>query len=234
MPVITNVSVLCRTTILIGAGGIAFFFFFEESKFVPCSLGQQASNVDDQESSDKKEDKKALGSPDSGSQTTRVASRQVGSYSAKKSLKERFAFATPTDVPFLPLVVLPFRLFFLFPAVFYVCFTYGTLLSWYSVIASTQSTYLLLEPYNFGAISVGLFNIAPFIGSMVGSVIGGPLSDWLIVLKSKRNDGIYEPETRLWLAIPCIIILPAGILLYGLSLAAVSTRSCTAVYYFDS
>ena len=45
------------------------------------------------------------------------------------------------------------------------------------------------------------------------------MSDWLIIRLSRRNNGIYEPEMRLWLTVPNIFILPAGMLMFGLPMA---------------
>lgn len=65
-------------------------------------------------------------------------------------------------------------------------------------------------------------NLAPFIGSCLGSVYGGPLSDFHILRLSQRNKGIYEPEMRFWLALPWIVVTPLSLLMFGLCLAHVS------------
>lgn len=65
-------------------------------------------------------------------------------------------------------------------------------------------------------------NLPPFIGAFLGFFYGGWLNDRSIVLLSKRNQGVYEPEMRLWLALPCAVIIAAGILIFGLGLANVS------------
>lgn len=67
-------------------------------------------------------------------------------------------------------------------------------------------------------------NIAPFVGACVGFFIGGYWSDKTIVWLSKKNAGIYEPEMRLWLALMSAVLLPGGILIFGIGLARV--RHC--------
>jgi len=44
------------------------------------------------------------------------------------------------------------------------------------------------------------------------------MNDWLIIRLSRRNKGIYEPEMRLWSALPAVVILPGSILMFGLPL----------------
>lgn len=66
-------------------------------------------------------------------------------------------------------------------------------------------------------------NISPAIGAVLGSAFGGPLVDKAIVHFAKRNSGIYEPEMRLRLIGFPAIILSAGTLLYGLTVAKVGS-----------
>lgn len=80
---------------------------------------------------------------------------------------------------------------------------------------------MLEPPYNFDAIGVGLMNVAPFVGALIGFPCGGWLSDKSILWLSKKNRGIYEPEMRLWLALPVAVLGPASILMFGLGLAYV-------------
>ena len=113
----------------------------------------------------------------------------------------------------------PFIIMCTFPAVAYCALIYGSLLAWFSVVISTYSVYFTYPPYNFSSAGIGLLNLAPFIGGLFGTVYGGVMSDWLILRLSRRNKGIYEPEMRLWLALPTIIIMPGSILMFGLPMA---------------
>ena len=64
-------------------------------------------------------------------------------------------------------------------------------------------------------------NIAPFTGSFLGFFAGGYLNDRSIMWFARRNRGVYEPEMRLWLALASALLLPAGILMFGLALVRV-------------
>lgn len=61
-------------------------------------------------------------------------------------------------------------------------------------------------------------SLSPFVGATIGSLICGPLSDRIILFLARRNGGIYEPEMRLWVAIPFLPLIPAGSLMFGFGL----------------
>ena len=64
-------------------------------------------------------------------------------------------------------------------------------------------------------------NLPPFIGSAIGFFVGGYLNDKSIMWLANKNQGIYEPEQRLWMAIPTSITIPVGLLTFGIGLAQV-------------
>lgn len=95
---------------------------------------------------------------------------------------------------------------------------YAVLQAWQTVQATAISTYLLDAPYEFNSTQIGLMNLAPFIGNTLGSLICGPLSDWLILRLAKRNKGVYEPEMRIWIFVPFIPFQIAGTFWFGYAL----------------
>lgn len=52
-------------------------------------------------------------------------------------------------------------------------------------------------PYNFTISQTGLISLSPFILTIIGELISGPLNDWICIYLTKKNRGIYEPEFRL-------------------------------------
>lgn len=56
------------------------------------------------------------------------------------------------------------------------------------------------------------------IGSTLGLLICGPISDWVVVRLAKRNNGVYEPEMRFWVFIPFVPFQIAGAWWFGYSL----------------
>ncbi|CAK7903995.1 protein Hol1p [[Candida] anglica] len=114
-----------------------------------------------------------------------------------------------------------YRPFFLisFPAVIWGGVVYGSQMMWLSLLATTQSEIYSLPPYNFTTPQVGLTNFGALIGSLFGMAYGGPFVDWITIKLSKRNNGILEPEFRLWTMIVPTIFNAAGLLAYGLGAA---------------
>ncbi|KAH6995224.1 major facilitator superfamily domain-containing protein [Ilyonectria destructans] len=113
----------------------------------------------------------------------------------------------------------PFQILVAFPGVAFAALQYGFAIAMLAILAVTQSALYAAPPYNFSTAGVGNMNIPPAIGSLLGSLFGGPLVDYLIVQIAKRRGGIYEPETRLWLFLIPGLSMTIGCLMYGLTIA---------------
>ncbi|EXJ56382.1 uncharacterized protein A1O5_12649 [Cladophialophora psammophila CBS 110553] len=113
----------------------------------------------------------------------------------------------------------PFAILLQFPAVALAAIVYGFDMAMLSIVTIVQTTLYPYPPYNMGTIGVGNLNMAPMAGVLLGSLYGGPFVDWAIVQIAKRRQGIYEPETRLWMFIFPSLVQTAGIFMYGLTLA---------------
>ncbi|KAF9895133.1 hypothetical protein FE257_000035 [Aspergillus nanangensis] len=200
--------------ILIGATLVLSIFAFEESKYVPARGSRDAT---DEETS--------VFSPTSNAKPRASASDAASSHSIAKDTwprpkpyRQRLALVTPTPGSVTHHFYQPFVVLFTFPAVAYTALTYGSLISWVTAISTVQSSQMIFPPYNFSASEVGLLNIAPFIGVIIGTIVGAPISDYSIVRLASRNNGIYEPEMRLYLAIPGGLISFAGLIVFGVGL----------------
>lgn len=211
--------------ILIAANLVLVLCLFEESKYTPMLTGQSLSNqpqvdvCEDDAMPDEK--KKDLNADDALQRSITNNHRYIDPSIPIKSYRERMALVSPTDEHVFRNLHDPFVILVTFPAVAFTAITFGSLLAVFALVASVQATYLFLPPYNFTAVGVGLINLSSFISAIPAAFIGGWLDDWLIVWLSKRNGGLYEPEMRLWLSLPCIILTPAGVLMVGLGFAYV-------------
>ncbi|KAL4802192.1 major facilitator superfamily domain-containing protein, partial [Aspergillus unguis] len=77
-----------------------------------------------------------------------------------------------------------------------------------------------VDGYGFNALQTGLLYISPLLGTIIGSVIGGKLSDLFAKRSAARNKGVYEPECRLVMMLPGILITVTGLAIYGWSIEA--------------
>lgn len=141
--------------------------------------------------------------------------------------RQRMRLITPTPGTFMEFprhAYQPFIALFTIPGIAWALTIFPSLLAWFSVLLNAMSIYTTYPPCNFLPMGVGLMNLAPFIGTIIGSVYGGPPSDYLNPKLAKRNGGIYEPEMRLWLALPAVILTPLSLIFFGLCLVHVSPK----------
>ncbi|KAK8158883.1 major facilitator superfamily domain-containing protein [Phyllosticta citrichinensis] len=109
-------------------------------------------------------------------------------------------------------------IFATFPVIFFSGFTYGSNLVWFNVLNATTSL-ILGTNYGFKASMVGLSYLSPLIGVFIAAFYTGPVGDRFVLWRARKNAGILEPEFRLWLFVPSLIILPAGLILWGVGAA---------------
>lgn len=191
------------TAILLAACLLTFIFFYEESHYNPVDAGVDPSSAPQiMEQLAKHEDSKAkvVSSAELGLPTTNE--RLVDQSIPRKSYVERLTLF-PKDTDFrggygilLQHAYQPFVIITTFPAITYSALMYGSILAWFSVLVNIWSIYFVQPPYNFSPSGIGLMNLPPFIGGIVGTLYGGIFSDWLIVKLARRNNGVFEPEMR--------------------------------------
>jgi MFS family permease len=105
--------------------------------------------------------------------------------------------------------------FLSFPVIFYAGFSYGSNLVWFNVLNGTASLVLAGPPYNFAASLVGVSYVSPLIGVAIGSLYTGHIGDRIVLRMARKNGGILEPEHRLWLFAPSLLLIPFGLILWG-------------------
>lgn len=213
--------------VFIGLSLVLVAIFFEDTSYTPMVLGDQPwreSTVDthrlkDRSPCTKQDDDKDL------ERSPTISSVVMAQTVPTRSYRQRIALYQKNDVSIRHHFYQPFIILFRFPAAWYAAITFGSLISWYSVLLSVMSVRLPQAPYNFSASAVGLMFIAPFVGLLISTVSAGPISDWMIVRLAARNGGIYEPEMRLYPAIFYAFVAFAGVLTYGLGISQVSPFS---------
>ncbi|KAL3468985.1 major facilitator superfamily domain-containing protein [Aspergillus californicus] len=115
--------------------------------------------------------------------------------------------------------------------------TYALSLGWIAVLAETVAhLFQSVDGYGFTPIQTGLLYISPLIGTILGSVVGGKISDILACISAYRNNGIYEPESRLVMIIPVALLTTMGLAGYGWSIETLDhwivPTVCFGLIYF--
>lgn len=88
-------------------------------------------------------------------------------------------------------------------------------------MGTVDASQLILPAWNFSPSQIGMMHLVAMAGHVVGAILAGTLSDYSIVRLAARNNGVFEPEMRLWVALPGGLISFSGLLVYGLSIANV-------------
>ncbi|KAJ9248205.1 hypothetical protein DTO280E4_1772 [Paecilomyces variotii] len=122
-----------------------------------------------------------------------------------------------TDENFFKLLLRPFPLF-LHPGILWACLIQGVLIGWTVFIGVVLAAIFMGPPLWFDSVKTGYLYTGAFIGSIVGLVLSGLLSDSINKVMIKLNQGKYEPEFRLLLVF--FQLLFAGTGLYGFGITA--------------
>ncbi|KAK4154812.1 major facilitator superfamily domain-containing protein [Chaetomidium leptoderma] len=102
-----------------------------------------------------------------------------------------------------------------YPAVMWGFLVYGTVITWIVVFSVVNASIFNAPPYNFSVSETGLISLSPFLMTIVGELISGPLNDWICVYLAKKNKGIYEPEFRLPLMVVALVLGIVGFFGFG-------------------
>ncbi|RFU30522.1 hypothetical protein B7463_g5829, partial [Scytalidium lignicola] len=102
----------------------------------------------------------------------------------------------------------------LFPTIYYsISFGVGTVL--YAVTGAAAFGSI----YHFDTAQIGMIiGLPTLIGSVIGEICAGPVSDWILYIHTKRNHGVSTPEARLQAIWPGFILMPAGVIIEGVCL----------------
>lgn len=124
----------------------------------------------------------------------------------------------PKDTSLFKLFIRPLPLI-VYPAVILSFIGFAVSLAWVVAINILNPFVLQQPPYNFKPSINGLINITGLIGNVVGAWLGGWVVDRYSQWRSKKNGGVFQPETRLHLLIIPALIVPTGCLAFGYGVA---------------
>ncbi len=122
-----------------------------------------------------------------------------------------------TSEPFFKLLLRPLPLF-LHIGILWACLIQGVIIGWTVLIGVVLAAIFLGPPLFFDEVRTGYLYTSAFIGSMIGLVLSGLLSDRINKIMIRWNKGKYEPEFRIILVLPMLVFSSIG--LYGFGTTA--------------
>ncbi|ODV84708.1 hypothetical protein CANARDRAFT_8286 [[Candida] arabinofermentans NRRL YB-2248] len=108
---------------------------------------------------------------------------------------------------------------FWFPPVLFSGLIWGLQDAILTFYLTTEDTELYDPPFNYGDDKVALMNIPCLIGSIIGCIYAGSLTDYFILWMARKNNGIVESEYRLYFAFLSGIIGSVGLLMFAIGIS---------------
>jgi MFS family permease len=197
--------------IMLGVLLLLFTFLYEETKYMPTIGGTLCIVEVDVPERVQSVDRKPFDHKRCDLQP--IDSITMNAPPPRKPYLQRLKPWAPSDgsiVALLHHTYRPFLIMGTIPAVLYVALLYGLISAAFQVSVSLISTTLPAPPYHFNAAQVGLMNLPALVGNTLGALVSSPFSDRTILWLARKNNGIYEPEMRLWLLLAFAPFFPAG------------------------
>ena len=204
---------------------VFLFFFMEETNFVRLHVQASVAAVTIEE--EKRRESTSVetpadnknsavtgtnaGSTDTSELDDTVSQRKPKTYLTKLQLWQKEDLEKENQ--FWGMVKRPL-IYFRFPVIVFCGFYYGSSLVWFNVLNAT-SALILSGTYGFSTSMVGVSYIAPLLGVFVGAAYTGIWGNKFTLSMARKRGGILESEYRLWLLTPAIILLPFGLILWG-------------------
>lgn len=135
---------------------------------------------------------------------------------SKKSWVQELSLwsGTAPDTNLAKMFVRPLPMF-AYPCVIYSFLGYAVSLVLTVAVNILNPFVLQAPPYSWSPMINGLINIPGFIGNVAGSYAGGWLVDVFCDWKTRRNKGVFEPESRLYLCALPLVVTGAGCIVFG-------------------
>lgn len=206
--------------IFLGVGFVFCFFFMEETNYDRAPLEVIESTIPPPKSPATSQVADSI-DPEKTSAVLKVdppSAAPSTNYHRKTYLQKLSLLDKPRPNTILTMMYRPL-IFLSFPVVAYAGFSYGSSLIWFNVLNATAGLILAYPPYNFSSSMVGASYVSAVVGVGIGAFISGFLGDKVALWLARRNNGVREPEHRLWVFSVNAVVVPGALLLWGLGAA---------------
>ncbi|KAF4537473.1 MFS transporter [Lasiodiplodia theobromae] len=196
---------------------VLFLFGYEETKYVPVLQGIPTTTSGETESPPyKNDDTKNPADTTTLSFNESTSNPSTSTTPQPSSYRHRLRWTTPTSESLWKTAYFPAHVLLL-PHVLFAALQYAAGVVWLVIQASIISIVFSAPPYNFTSAGIGLMNLGPFVGNLIGSFYTGVLSDRSVRWLARRNAGVFEPEMRLYLLPLPALLMAGGIVMFGVT-----------------
>ncbi|OLN87607.1 putative MFS-type transporter C1271.10c-like protein 11 [Colletotrichum chlorophyti] len=195
---------------------ILFVFLYEETKYVPVTIGERDIPITDSVNHVDGHELAKYSSVDKTGLEMNYTRSQPEPAIPLNTYRERMRLLTPTSESLFRVFILPLHVITL-PHVIFTSLQFASGVCWLVLFMSVVSIVFSAPPYNFNTAAVGYMTLGPFVGNIFGSLYGGPFADWAVVRLAKRNGGLFEPEMRLYPLFLPVITMAGGIIMFGVT-----------------
>ncbi|KAK2599269.1 hypothetical protein N8I77_011039 [Diaporthe amygdali] len=192
---------------------VVFLFTYEETKYVPVLQGVSEASPSEAQHLDGEDEKDKVDGLDLSLHQANSNARGAEPIPLA-SYRQRLRWVTYSSESLWKIAYFPAYIILL-PHVLFSAVQYAAGISWLVIMASTIPIVFTQPPYNFNTDGIGLMNLGPFVGNLIGSFYSGLLSDRSVRWLARRNGGYYEPEMRLYLLLPPALFMAGGIIMFG-------------------
>ena len=107
----------------------------------------------------------------------------------------------------------------MYPSVLLPTLYYAVSFGFGSILFIITSANIFLKVYKYKPYQTGVLLGVPLtVGSVIGELVAGGLSDWISEKRALARNGVRKPEDRLLALFPAIVLLPLGIIIEGVCL----------------
>jgi MFS family permease len=177
--------------------------------------------------------KRAMAEESSITDTEQRAADPTIEYGPRKSWVQRMSLFNGRFSPENPLKMIarPWALAFLHLPIFWTMIFTGM-----SQVFSVGISYLIAQvygvpPYNLNPAQLGYISAGPVVGVILGAAFSALSFDRVARYCARINNGIYEPEFRLFFAIPAIIFSGLGLYGFGIGISAGQGPIVSGMFY---
>lgn len=191
-------------TIVSAAIFLGMIFFLRETQYARSSQSAQLSDVTERKDSNFSEESQASTIPVKKSYLQELKPWSVINPNGHKA-----------SFPFLFLRAWPL---IIYPAVLYSTVVFGLAVSSILIAIGTAPNVFQAPPYNMTAGIQSCIFIAMLIGAFLGAICGECGTDLISKHLASRNNGVFEPESRLLMMLALMLLVPSGLLMYPMFL----------------